>query len=126
MTLYGCHVVFFVESFEGCGGGERIGHIKNSCHASCRGSIALRFEVGFLRQTWIAEMYVLINDAWKQVAAISIYHFHGRLIWNGVFPLQNLTYLVVIYQKRTDKLSALVNNDSILYLNSFVHSSVIK
>ena len=71
-------------------------------------------------------MYVLINDAWKQVAAISIYHFHGRLIWNGVFPLQNLTYLVVIYQKRTDKLSALVNNDSILYLNSFVHSSVIR
>ena len=64
VALLGRQSVFLFQSLQRCGLGHGVGHIEIGGHPSCSGSLTLAVDVSFLRQTWLTEMYMIVDDAW--------------------------------------------------------------
>lgn len=67
-----------VEGFEGSGLRQGVGHVHDAGHASCSSRPAFAEDVGLVRQARVAEVHVVVDGAWQQVAAGGVDGFVAR------------------------------------------------
>ena len=67
-----------VEGFEGGGLRQGVGHVHDARYASCGGGPAFAEDVGLVRQARVAEVHVVVDGAWQQVAAGGVDGFVAR------------------------------------------------
>ena len=106
-----------VESLQGCGLRHRIGHIKKAGNTTCCSRTTFTLDVGFLRQPWLTEMHVVINDAWQYKTSRSIDDLIKRC-FGMVVSCDYFCYLTVIDNDGAVECPSFIDNGSPLYERS--------
>ena len=61
------------ESLQRSGLGYRIRHVKIGGDTSVRCRPTLAFDIGFVGESWFTEMYMGVDDTWKNITTRGIY-----------------------------------------------------
>ena len=108
VTALGSTAVLVVEGLEGGGLRHGVGHVEKGGHTTCRCRTALTLHVGLLGQPGLAEVHMVVDDAWQNVCARSIYHLVGRYF--GRMVGQNVGYRFVFNDNGAFEDAVLVDN----------------
>ena len=102
-----------------CGGlRQRVWHVHDGSHPSSSCCHTLRAYVSLVRQTRIAEMHVLVDDTWQQVASRGVNDL-GIGVGKRFTIREYLCYGTILYQDRALLLRAIVHDDGIVYQCTF-------
>ena len=72
VALLGCKGELLFQSLQCRSLRHRIGHIEIGGDTSSGSGTALGIDVRLLRQTWLTEMYVVVDDAWEHKTTRSV------------------------------------------------------
>ena len=99
---------------------QTVGHVEDSGHTARCGSPTLGGEVALVRQSRVAEVHVVVDDARQQVAACAVDDFVDGCERSGI-AFNDFFNAVVVNDQRACKAAALVDKGHVLYLSAEVH-----
>ena len=114
VALLGCEGELLFQSLQCRSLWHRIGHIEIGGDTSSGGGTALCVDIRLLRQTWLTEVYVVVDDAWEHKTARSVDDLAIRRFGRMV-SFYNLSDSFVFNDQRAIECPAFVDKRSPFY-----------